>query len=148
MGLALTDTTNKLGLKANAADVYAKAQADTLLSTKEPAFITVNPILKNLNFENGAIDLMLSSDFTDSANAKTDEAQVRSLIDAYDPYTVESPLEKGRIIETGEDQLRMDNSYYDSLDAKADVAVVNYAMVVLQNYTDTKLLAILRPSNI
>ena len=49
--LAYTDT--QPGLKYDITSIFTKAQADTLLNTKEPAFITVSPILKNLNLENG-----------------------------------------------------------------------------------------------
>ena len=89
-------TNSQLGVNSN-----AKAQTETLLNTKEPAFITVSPHLKNLNFENGTIDLMLSSDFTDSVNTKTDETQVRALLAAHDPVSVQSPVEKIRHNETG-----------------------------------------------
>jgi hypothetical protein len=129
-----TGTIIQLGLSSNFKD---------LVNAKEPEFITVSPILKNLN-ESGKIELLLSSDFTDLINAKPSEEQVRTLVNAYDPYVLESPLEKGRNVITGEHELIMDMSYYESLNAKADKT----ALDLLEANTILRLDGYLTPNKI
>jgi hypothetical protein len=58
------------------------------------------------------------------------------LISAYDPYSLESLLEKGRILATGEYQIRLNNSYYESLNDKADMSFLYDYITALQKYTN------------
>jgi hypothetical protein len=65
-------------------------------------------------------------------------------VNAYDPYTVEAPLEKDISLETGGVQLKMGMGYYSSLDAKADAATVSK----LATNINLRLTGILTPEQI
>jgi hypothetical protein len=114
------------------------------VNAKEPEFITVSPILKNLNFESGKIELMLSSAFTDLVDTKTDENQVQTIVNAYAPYTFEAPLEINENRSTGERRLRMGASYSQDLLAKASVV----SLTALANDINSRLAGQLTPEEI
>jgi hypothetical protein len=81
---------------------------------------------------------------TDVIDTKTDESQVQTIVNAYEPYTVEGPLEIFTINATGERILRMGVSYSQNLLAKASVASVS----TLATSIDSRLAGILTPSKI
>ena len=68
-GYTKTQMDTSLTAKANTATTYTMTATNTLLDTKEPSFITVYPVLKNLIFETGNIELILDSEFTSAALA-------------------------------------------------------------------------------
>jgi hypothetical protein len=111
---------------------------------KEPEFITVSPILKNLNTTSGKTELMLSSAFTDLVDTKTDEDQVQTIVNAYEPYTCEAPLELNEIRAMGERRLRMGASYSQDLLAKASVV----SLTALTNDINSRLAGTLTPEKI
>jgi hypothetical protein len=80
----------------------------------------------------------------DLVDSKQSEAQVRTIVNAYDPYVVESPLEKGRNLTTGEYIIRMDISYDQALYAKADKTSLDS----FESSINTRLLDILTPIKI
>jgi hypothetical protein len=119
--LTLADTTARLALKADITSVYTTTAINTELHKK------ANQTTTNTTTE-AAASLALKADITSvytktttttelnkkakSATTNTKTA-VAALISAYDPYTLESLLEKGRILATGECQIRLNNSYYE-----------------------------------
>jgi hypothetical protein len=149
----IADYTAKIASKSDIENVYTKTQINNLVNAKEPEFITVSPIQKIQNPESGNIELMLSSDFTDLVNGKPSEEQVRTLVNAYDPYFFTSPLQKRRNAITGEYEIRMDISYDEALFAKADKTSLNgkadkTALDLLEANTTLQLDGYLTPSKI
>jgi hypothetical protein len=65
---------------------YTKTAVDNLLLEQEPKFNTPGPILKSLNFETGAIDLILDSDFIANIDAKANTTDLA----AYQPMLIDS----------------------------------------------------------
>jgi hypothetical protein len=71
-----TEVDTILTQKANDETTYNKTQVDSLLDSKEPSFITVAPLLKNLNVETGTIDIILSEAFLSNIDGKVDQSYV------------------------------------------------------------------------
>jgi hypothetical protein len=75
--LDVSGTINMGGMSVLTTDTsYTKAAVDDLLLLQEPKFITVAPLLKNLNFETGTIDLILSEAFLSNIDGKVDQSYV------------------------------------------------------------------------
>jgi hypothetical protein len=133
----ITYVTAQLALKASTSASYLKAETYTeeevnqlftdtsthlteSLALKEPAFIAVSPLLKTTNSTTGNIELNLSSALTDVIDLKLDESQVQSMLDAYEPYTSESPISIFTPSGTGAMILKMDPTYSSNLLSKAN----------------------------
>jgi hypothetical protein len=62
------------------------------IDSKEPKFHTPGPILKSLNFETGAIDLILSDAFLSNIDLKLDESQVQTMLETQVQTIVETSI--------------------------------------------------------
>jgi alpha-galactosidase len=97
-----TDTAEKAELKANVLDTYTRAKInDNILAlqtdTTEKLGLKYN---KTEVFNTSEVDAFFAQ-YLELVNTKTNDEQVRAIVNAYDPYTVEAPLEKGIILATG-----------------------------------------------
>ena len=90
-----------------------KTYTDTQLALVEPSFVTVSPVLKNLNLDTGKIEIILDPEFVVAALTPTDfsafdadlakkadktttytKTATDDLFIAYDPVIIEAPVEK------------------------------------------------------
>jgi hypothetical protein len=132
-------TINELGLNST---------FEVLVNSKEPAFTAVAPILKTTNSVTGNIELKISTALTDQVDLKLDRNQVQTMLDAYEPYTSESPIDIFTVRATGARILKMDSTYSQNLLAKASVASVTALGTAVFDEINERLAGYLTPGKI
>jgi hypothetical protein len=148
--LTLADTTARLASKADITSVYTTTAKSTELDEKanQTTTNTKTEAAASLALKADITSVYTKTETTTELNKKANSAttntktEVAALISAYDPYTLESPLGKGRILATGEYQIRLNNSYYESLNDKADMWFLYDSITDLQTNTNDQLAAI------
>jgi hypothetical protein len=85
---------------------------------------------------------------TEQIDLKLDESQVQTMLDAYEPYTSESPISIFTARDTGARILKMDSTYSSNLLAKASVASVTALGTAVFDEINTRLSGYLTPSKI